>query len=123
MITQPRGPPRIAGLVGGQIPQQRGLDREYGVTVDVLALPVEDVRRYRPVARGAHDHVDVRWPPGMPPGRCQHVADRPVVRDRVGGRPDREERVTAVVPGEEPPAQVVLWRLRVLDGVKLVVAV
>src|ERR1700742_290270 len=59
----------------------------------------------------------------MAAGRRQHPADRAVVGDRVRDRADGEERERAVLAGAEPPAQVVLGALGLLDGVQAVVAV
>src|SRR5262249_48637566 len=58
---------RVVGGPGGEFPQQRRLDREHRVAVDVLAPPVKDVRGHRAVAGCAHDHVDVRGPPRPSP--------------------------------------------------------
>ena len=90
----PTIPVRPLGIVGralDELAQQRRLDREDRVGVQVVALLVEDVRHDRAIAGRAHDRVDVRRPPRVTSGRVEHPP-RPARRrgsDRAPGAPPR----------------------------------
>ena len=102
---------------------ERGLDGEHGVGIEVLA------RRSKMCV------TTVRWPGartimwmcagrhGWRPVAASIAPTGPSSGIVYGDRLDRHERVATVVAGEEAAAQVVLGRLRVLDGVEAVVAV
>jgi len=87
---------------------EEAIDGEHRVRVEIRAFTVEDVRGDGRVAVRAQDQVDVRRAPRVPARRGEHPADGPVVRDRVGDRPDRQERVAPVSAGGEPAAEVLL---------------
>jgi hypothetical protein len=46
----------------------------------------------RLVTRGPDDDVDVRWLPRLAARIRAHLADRPVIGDRIGSGSDGEER-------------------------------
>ena len=109
---------RVVRGANDEVPQQRGLDREHRVRVEVGALRVEDMGRDFFVARSADDHVEMRRPPRVASGRLEHVTDRAVVGDRVRHGTHPEEGVGPVVARAEAPAQMILRRIRVLDRVE-----
>src|SRR6266545_8247135 len=83
--------PRIRLGVAHESPQERALDGEHSIGVEIVARRVEDVGGERAVPRRAHDHVDVRRPPRMAARAGQHPSDGAVVGDRVGHGPDGDE--------------------------------
>src|SRR5262249_20925129 len=80
-----------AGLLTVDRPDERILHGEYHVGVEILVAGEEDVSDQR-LAAGVTDHeVHMCRAEWMSPLGLQHIADRPVVRDRIGGRYDGTE--------------------------------
>src|SRR5207302_7004441 len=101
-----------------EIADQGVLDREYRIALQILVGTVENMRRDRLVAVGRHDEMNMGGPPGMPPGRLQHAAHRPVRRDRVVDRQHRADQVATLGIAAEFAAHVQFVRLLVLCIVK-----
>src|SRR5258708_29028833 len=73
----------IGLIMPNKIADQRVLDREDRIALEIWVGAVENMRRHRFVAVGGDNEMDMRRPPRMTPGRLQHMADRPIRRDRV----------------------------------------
>src|SRR6266536_3813963 len=84
-------------LVRDEVADERLLDPEDSVAVEVVALAVEDVRDHRQVSVRAHDRVDVRRTPWVPAGCCSQFPDGAVVGDGVRNRVSRSARTAAPV--------------------------
>src|SRR5438477_4523795 len=109
---------RIWLLVLGEIADQRVLDREHRIALQILVGSIEDMRRDRLVALGRYDKMNMRWPPGMPPGRLQHAPDRPVRRDGVVDRQHGADQVAPLGVAAELTPHVQFVRVRVLRVIK-----
>ena len=88
-------------LVALEVDDQRLLDREHRVRIEIGRAGHEQMGRDRLVAGRRDDHVDVPRAVGMAPHLRQHAADRAVGRHRVEGRPDRAEPVAPLSIGPE----------------------
>src|SRR5580704_14674329 len=78
----PLGRERRIGYLG-EVNDQRLLDGEDRVRVDVLAAGHEDVRGQVAVAGRGDDEVDVRRAERVPPGRGEQLPDRAIGGNRV----------------------------------------
>src|SRR5690348_158255 len=110
----------IGFLMLCEIADQRVLDREHRIALQILVGAVEDMRRDRLVTVGGHDKMDMRRPPGMAPGCLQHAADRPVRWDRVVDRQYRTDQVAALGIAAKFAAHVQVVGMGILRVVKAV---
>src|SRR3954452_19288354 len=95
---------RTAGRAPHKFADQAVLDAEYHVAVEILVAG-DEYMGHELLEAGRRDHeMHMRRAPGMAPLDLQHVADRAVMRDRIGGRLDRPEIEAAILVGVEARA-------------------
>ncbi len=87
-----------------ELADQAVLDAEHHVAVEILVTGDEHMG-HELLEAGRRDHeMHMRGPPGMAALHLQHLADRAVMRDRIGRRLDRPEMEAAVGVGVEARA-------------------
>ena len=96
-----RGP---AGRLFGKVHNERRLDAEHRIGIDVGIARDENMRRDRRVTFGADDDVHMGGSVGMPTELVQHASHRASERDWIGHRLDGPEVVAAVFSGAKLPA-------------------
>src|SRR5215217_7241771 len=95
-------------LVLAQWPDERRLDRPYGVIIQVWIVREEDLRDERLVSFCLHLEMYVRRTPRVLAGGLKQPAHRPIRRDRVRFGHHRLKLVAAVLVDAEPSPKVVV---------------
>ena len=80
---------------------QRILDAEHCVRVEIPVSLDEDMRYHCLITGSRHDRMDMRWPIRMSAHLKQHLANRTIGRNWILGRSDRPEPESALGVGVE----------------------